>query len=442
MFVSLFLIACNWFIIDGLTRGRSFKFLVLAGFGALQAINIHIFIFWLYLSKVIVSQYRYKLYIFFLQIICTLQVIVPTAIFLYFASSPVFKLPLSTWLIIDVFIIMNELSKIPICLFKFTFAEMLNNMSMDYSLLAQLELQLQQFKEDEKKIKARFAIDSKMFEVMFKDLHIMQEIGSGGSGAIVYKAMWQNIPVALKLFRAQMFEESSSYDDFEHEVNLLASLRHGSIVTFYGACVEPPRIGIVQEFCDNGSLYNLISKHKRNIPWKMRLQILMDVAKGMNFLHSKNIIHRDLKSDNILLTSLNRAKISDFGISRMKDFVQTQMTRAVGTSNYMAPEVALGMDYDEKCDVFSYSIIMFELLAGTVDPYQGKGGPNVCMRVANNGLRPRIEDFIEVPEHQVWYVQLMKACWQHERGTRPTFGEIIQELHAHMTSIQQEDIDE
>lgn len=110
------------------------------------------------------------------------------------------------------------------------------------------------------------------------------------------------------------------------------------------------------EFCEKGSLGALLSEEKLN--WTMTLRILLDISHGMCFLHSKKIIHRDLKCDNVLVDKNYIAKIADFNIAKLKDTNNSVQTRYVGSSYYIAPEVVLGKAYDEKCDVFSFSMIM------------------------------------------------------------------------------------
>lgn len=136
----------------------------------------------------------------------------------------------------------------------------------------------------------------------------------------------------MKLFKVQQIDDEN-YADFQHEFQLMCSLKHPNIVSLYGACVNIPRIGVVMEYCEYGSLKHVISKGKLK-DWSQKLRILLDVAKGMQFLHNKSIIHRDLKSDNVLIDSHWVAKLTDFGISRMK-LEASEMTRFVGTGAYM-----------------------------------------------------------------------------------------------------------
>lgn len=152
--------------------------------------------------------------------------------------------------------------------------------------------------------------------------------------------------------------------------------------------------------------------------------IYVSIAKGMLFLHSKNIIHRDLKWANVLLDSNMVAKITDFGVSTLKDQSRSNMTKFVGTGSYMAPEIVLKELYDEKCDVFSFGIMMFELYCEQMNPYGNK--INIEAKVAKNPLfRPVFPENMDIPQSRIFFVFLMQRCWSHEPSLRPSFADIV-----------------
>jgi len=300
---------------------------------------------------------------------------------------------------------------------------------------------------------------SNLFEINFEDISGIEQIGTGGSGAIVFKAMyvvftccllfiinlvfytlfcllvnrWKMQHIVVKLFHIKELSDDSKLNEFKHELTLMSGLNHPNIVHCYGACLKQPRIGICMEYCEKGSLSRFITQNSGRIDFATKIKILHQIATGMLFLHSRNIIHRDLKCDNILLDGYGIAKISDFGISRTKD-AQANMTQLVGTSSYMAPEIALNEFYDEKCDVFSFAIIMFELLVETTKPYGTGITFNIELRVAKNPLyRPVPPPTFELKEEYVWYIELMSCCWKHFAKDRKNFQEILEELQAHMS---------
>jgi len=241
-------------------------------------------------------------------------------------------------------------------------------------------------------------------EIKFEDLSEFEEIGNGTSG-IVLKATWKSITVAVKLYRRQMFNDEHAIAEFTNEAQLMCSLRHANIVNVYGICTTRPRLGLVLEYCKGGELADWITNtsrassspnngsNNRRHYLATRIKLLLDIAKGMTYLHDRGIIHRDLKPENVLVDEYGTCKLSDFGVSKLASTRVVNNTSAVGTSIYMAPEVTLGNEYTSKCDVFSYGIVMYEVLAETVKPYGPNAAFNVEQRVANDAtFRPPITD--------------------------------------------------
>ena len=149
---------------------------------------------------------------------------------------------------------------------------------------------------------------------------------------------------------------------------MLARLRHRYILNFIGASLRPPNLAIITEFIDTGSLYDtLFSKTKRiNFQLYQKTDLMYQVAQAMLYLHQCKIIHRDLKSKNVLVEALGNIyvpKVCDFGLAKSKDSIhgsQNSNTLSVGTPLYMAPEVVISSSYDNKCDVFSFGIMLWE----------------------------------------------------------------------------------
>lgn len=163
----------------------------------------------------------------------------------------------------------------------------------------------------------------------------------------------------------------------------MESLRHPNVVLFYGACVKYPNLGIVMEYCENKSLDILLANKSIDLPWDERKRIALEIATGMNYLHCfkpKPIIHRDLKSLNILIDECLRAKIGDFGWTRLK---AEKMTKMIGSHQWMAPEVITGEQYSEKADIFSYGIILWEI-AAREKPYKS----NLTRHHGHSGVHP------------------------------------------------------
>ena len=137
----------------------------------------------------------------------------------------------------------------------------------------------------------------------------------------------------------------------------MEALRHPNIVMFLGACTKPPNFAIVLEYCEGGTLWSALQK-SGELLWEERRNFAIDTAKGMNYLHDRPtpILHRDLKSLNLLLDENRKVKLADFGWTKG---LQNYMTGKIGTYQWMAPEVVSSHQYTEKADVFSFGIILW-----------------------------------------------------------------------------------
>jgi len=226
-----------------------------------------------------------------------------------------------------------------------------------------------------------------------------------------------------------------------HQCECLAhTISHPNLVRCFEATTKAPYL-IVSEYCAGGSLYDMVHDSKEPMSWMHRLKILLDVATGLEYLHSltPKVLHRDLKSCNVLLaqpiTSENQklvvAKVSDFGLSRVlinsKDLM---MTRCVGTWRWMAPEVFSSNEYNERIDVFSFGILMFEVLSRTV-PYADKWSvqapvnPRIGLHIMN-GHRPNLK--LVQPGCPNKIAELMQECWHSEPSLRPEFSKVRRQI--------------
>ncbi|CAE7651310.1 STY46 [Symbiodinium sp. KB8] len=257
----------------------------------------------------------------------------------------------------------------------------------------------------------------------------LEELIGTGSTAEVYRATWHGTDVAAKKLRSK----GQLSTEFKREISVLLRLRHPNLVLFMGACTKAPQALIISEFCSGGTVFALLHQRRDlSLPWPQRLPIALDVAKGMNFLHRRQVVHRDLKSLNLLLACPIRGsddvpavKVSDFGLSRAfrPDAAQAVMTNGAGTYHWMAPEVLSGQGYDEKVDVYSYGICLFELITRRI-PYEGSGLEPVSIAVAvSRGKRP---DVAFIPEDTPADLRFtMKCCWAHRSSGRPGFDTIL-----------------
>jgi len=264
------------------------------------------------------------------------------------------------------------------------------------------------------------AASAQGFNILYNEITFIQKIGVGGFGE-VWKGEWAGTSVAIKkILSATISEEEIQV--FSTEILLMSKLRHPNIVQFLGACLEP-EICLVAEFMDRGCLFDVLAREK-NLTWQMKHQMCLDIAKGMFYLHTRTppIIHRDIKSLNILVTREWKCTISDFGLTRIKD--KAMLSTKCGSPAWTAPEILRGEEYNESADVFSYGIVVWEIISG-LPPYQGMNPNTVVGQVAYQkpGLRPPIP---YCPSQQ--WIELMEKCWDDNYKVRPNFGTILEVL--------------
>jgi len=189
------------------------------------------------------------------------------------------------------------------------------------------------------------------------------------------------------------------------------------------------------EFCQNGDLTFFLLKYAKDnsklYSLKERFRFLQEVALAINFLHSKSILHRDLKLENVLLDKAMTCKLMDFGLSKIVDRMSQQKTARIGTSIYMCPEIVLNWPYNEKCDVFSFSIMMWVILTGNFYPY-GLDNVAVEIKVASNpDYRPDVEQIL-IPDSSSSEIMrnLVSQNWEADPRKRMTFPEIRKVLQS------------
>ncbi|XP_023525865.1 serine/threonine-protein kinase STY8-like isoform X3 [Cucurbita pepo subsp. pepo] len=241
-----------------------------------------------------------------------------------------------------------------------------------------------------------------------------------GSFSDLYKGTFYGQEVAIKLLKDGSLNEAVRRE-FAQEIHIMRNLRHKNVVQFIGASTRPPSAFIVTEYMPGGSMHDFLHQKKGVLSFPSLLRVAVDVSKGMNYLHQKNIIHRDLKAANLLLDEDGVVKVADFGVAR----VQSQsgvMTAETGTYRWMAPEVIEHKPYDHKADVYSFGIVLWELLTGQL-PYDNLTPLQAAMGVIQKGLRPKI------PRHaNPMIVDLLERCWRQDPSLRPEFSEITKLL--------------
>jgi hypothetical protein len=255
------------------------------------------------------------------------------------------------------------------------------------------------------------------------DFSFERQLGEGGFG-IVWAGRWHGMAVAIKKSKIDFNAAGPGYlADWEKEVGIMERLRSPHVVSFLGVSLVPTCFAIVSELAPLGSLGSYVKQHRDNFALPLKKLMLADACRGLAFLHSNLVIHRDVKPDNVLVFSesttagVPRCKLTDFGTSR--DIIEKDkqtLTKGVGTPVYLAPELLRGEKYGVSADVFSFGILT-AAVGGEADPYEDrpdlKSQWSLCEAILK-GLRPTFRDVDHGLE------ELAAACWQDDARLRPT----------------------
>eukprot|EP00262_Sarcandra_glabra_P015068 TRINITY_DN4568_c0_g2_i1.p1 TRINITY_DN4568_c0_g2~~TRINITY_DN4568_c0_g2_i1.p1 ORF type:complete len:416 (+),score=87.76 TRINITY_DN4568_c0_g2_i1:48-1250(+) len=272
-------------------------------------------------------------------------------------------------------------------------------------------------------VKSEAALDDVAeWEISWEEITLGERIGLGSYGE-VYRGDWLGTEVAVKKFLDQDIT-GDALEEFRSEVRIMKRLRHPNVVLFMGAVTRPPNLSIVTEFLPRGSLYRLIHRPNNQLDERRRLKMALDVARGMNYLHNCTpiIVHRDLKSPNLLVDKNWVVKVCDFGLSRIKHNTFLSSRSTAGTAEWMAPEVLRNEPSDEKCDVYSFGVILWEL--STLQ--QPWGGMNPMQVVGAVGFQYRRLDIPDDMDPVL--ADIIIKCWQTDPKSRPSFSEIMAAL--------------
>uniref|UniRef100_A0A6B2L893 Protein kinase domain-containing protein n=1 Tax=Arcella intermedia TaxID=1963864 RepID=A0A6B2L893_9EUKA len=252
-------------------------------------------------------------------------------------------------------------------------------------------------------------------------MDIRERIGRGSFGD-VHRAYWRYTEVAVK----KIFNPSDALlNELYDEARLMITLRHPNIVTFMACTAAQPELCIVTEYVSRGSLYKIL--HNKNIIFEIDhiRHMALGAAKGMAYLHGSHIIHRDLKSHNLLVDAHWNIKVGDFGLSRAVDQSGVNSTlTACGTPCWTAPEVLRSQRYSFMADVYSFGVCLWEMVTRE-DPYPGTPAYQVVISVATKNLRPKM------PKHiNPLCSELIVECWDESPEKRPAFGVLVDKLQS------------
>ncbi|KAI1294640.1 Mitogen-activated protein kinase kinase kinase 7 [Halotydeus destructor] len=266
----------------------------------------------------------------------------------------------------------------------------------------------------------RFIAHVYFFSELFCKLKL-QLLGQGAYGTVKL-GRWRGRNVAVKQSNCPKNDSI-----LKSEIETVSHLNHPNIVKVYYFSLEPPLL-LVMECADQGSLYDVLYHSDIVYSNETAISWLLQCAQGIDYMHAqkpKPIVHCDLKSSNLLLFNGGRIKICDFGAAREAKHV---MSKAIGTPNYMAPEVFRSRSYTEKCDVYSWAIIIWEVLARKVPFGEIKGARRLMKAVTHGARPPRLRNCSMAID------ALMIRCWQQDTSLRPAISEAEAEMRAIVSS--------
>ncbi|KAF5817342.1 putative dual-specificity kinase TKL-Pl-4 family [Helianthus annuus] len=272
-----------------------------------------------------------------------------------------------------------------------------------------------------------------------------------GTFGTVHRGVYDGIDVAVKLLdwgeegHRTEAEIQSLRAAFTQEVAVWHKLDHPNVTKFIGATMGSAELNIqtdngqismpsniccvVVEYLPGGALKNYLIKNRRKkLAFKVVVQMALDLARGLSYLHSEKIVHRDVKTENMLLDKSRTVKIADFGVARVEASNPNDMTGETGTLGYMAPEVLNGNAYNRKCDVYSFGICLWEIYCCDM-PYPDLSFSEVTSAVVRQNLRPEIPRCCPSS-----LANVMKRCWDANPDKRPGMEEVVTMLEAIDTS--------
>ncbi|KAK3815088.1 MAG: kinase-like domain-containing protein [Benniella sp.] len=275
-------------------------------------------------------------------------------------------------------------------------------------------------------------------EIQYEQLTIGRKLGSGGFKDC-YAGKYMGEDVAIGELRVQNFTEMD-ITEIKHEINVLKQLRHENIIRFIGVCTNIKRLCIVTELCENGDLYDYMRKNKKPSFGNL-IMYMHDVALACAYLHTRrpSIIHRDMKSMNVLISGDNRAKINDFGLARIRPKANASLHTQCGTPNWQAPEFwTPNPSYTEKVDVYACGLIYWEILSwGELGyPYHNFTEHQLYEAVRDREERPPLEKLRKYPQTLLALIQEM---WRKDpkkvSTTQHTRDSNVVDLHAPLLSL-------
>ncbi|KAE8707537.1 Serine/threonine-protein kinase HT1 [Hibiscus syriacus] len=257
-----------------------------------------------------------------------------------------------------------------------------------------------------------------------------------GAHSRLYHGVYKDEAVAVKIIRVPDDDNRDLADrlekQFNREVDLLSRLHHPNVIKFIAACRKPPVYCVITEYLSEGSLRAYLHKlDDKSLPLKKLVTIAVEIARGMEYIHSQGVIHRDLKPENILIDQEFHMKIADFGIACEESYCDL-LADDPGTYRWMAPEMIKKKSYGRKVDVYSFGLILWEMVAGTI-PYEDMNPIQAAFAVVNKNLRPVVPK--DCPPAMG---ALIEQCWSLNPEKRLEFWQIVKVLEQFDSSLDRD----
>ncbi|KAF9167498.1 hypothetical protein DFQ26_004452 [Actinomortierella ambigua] len=246
-------------------------------------------------------------------------------------------------------------------------------------------------------------------------------LGSGAYGSVYY-GRWAARRVAIKMFNVNK-NEANMMAEIQKEVDLLERLQCRYIIQFYGKTYYQENLVLVMDYADGGSLGGAIQK--KVLDWQAKFRIAQEIAAGLAYIHHLEILHRDLKSANVLLTKFMEVRLADFGLAMVKSTSASKSTgdKLKGTPRWMAPELFFRKPkYSTKSDMYALGMVMWEMAANSTTPFSDQPSNIAAVAIVQGGGREDLPD--DTPAH---YREWVERCWEQDPLERPEAFEMAAE---------------